>query len=173
MHYKIPVYMSTGSFKAFSWFHLLHMRKAWRNPLVFFLIFFISSILCYIQYPSDGAIMLGTLLLAIAIILPFLYFFKYARSLKKQATLYKLDSKPLMYTIFINEDHIHVESGDELADYPYDIIFKVFRHKQNVYVYITPARAFILPLEEGKYTADEVIQMLRQKLGPEKIKVKE
>lgn len=168
MRQTFPIHMQAETFRKFAWFNTMKLRKAWRNPFIFFLIFVISSILCFLQYPSDGAIMLGILLLIIGIGLPVLYLINFNRSISQEIKKHKLNHNPLVYTLTFTEEELQVLAGDQRANYPWEILYRAYQKSDAIYLYVTPARGFILPYYASKISPENVWNALVKYMGTEK-----
>ena len=65
-------------FKDFAYFDILKRQKKWRSPAIFAALMLIFALVCFSQSGvRQGAVMLGTVLTAIALIVPFSYFFTF------------------------------------------------------------------------------------------------
>ncbi|MCR5288718.1 MAG: YcxB family protein [Treponema sp.] len=158
-------------FKRFTVFDILKRRKYWRSPVIFAAILCFSSVICYIMHNVDGAVMLGTVLLIVALGIPIVYFGSFFHSLTKQIQLLNLSEPKVYYTLDLTES-IHVSNEKEKAKYEWDQTYHAYKDTHCIYLYITPQRAFLLP-DTGMTTEsfDAVWSFIVTKIGEAKCKV--
>ena len=161
----IEVNLTAEEFKRFTLFDVLRRRKMWRSPATFAGILGFCACICFFMHHVDGAVMLGTVLLIVGLGMPFVYFATFFSSVHKQAHTLGLPKK--VYALHLTEkaDGISVENDHEHADYRWKDVHHVYRGKTATYLFMTPARAFILPhscVEEGP---DALWQLMEKKLS--------
>lgn len=151
----IPVTLTEEIFRRFTMFDMLKRRKVWRSPAIFAAIMCTSGTVCYIMNHVEGAVMLGTLLMAVGLGMPAVYFGSFFSSLKKQVLAYGLKRPQQVYTLTLSEKAkgIGISNEKEHADYEWKQVFQVYRDELATYLFMTKDRAFILPhtcIEEGE-----------------------
>lgn len=169
----IVVNLSAGEFKRFSRFDTFRRRKMWRSPAIFASILSVSALICFLMHHVEGAIMLGCVLLIVGLGMPLVYFVTFFSSLRKQVRTLGLSRPQWVYTLCLTEKAkgISVDNGREHADYAWKDVYHVYFGDTATYLYMTPARAFILPhscVEEG---FEVLWQFLKKKLPAEKCTV--
>ena len=84
---KIDVILSENLFRRFTLFDILQRRKMWRSPVIFASILSGCAIICFIMHHVDGAVLLGSVLLAVGLGMPAVYFSTFFTSLYKEISL--------------------------------------------------------------------------------------
>ena len=115
------------TFYRFAIFDTLKLRKRWISPAIFAGIFLSCAIICFFMVKkTEGAALLGTVLLIVGLGVPAVYFGAFFHSLKLQAN-----------------DH---------ADFTWKQIFGVYEQPGCVYLYVSPRQAFLLPQTSLEHT---------------------
>ena len=127
-----------------------------------------SAALCFAKGQVQGAKLLGIVLLVVGLGLPLAYFVSFALSMKQQIVNQGLKRPRHVYTLVLTEraKGISVSNETEHADYEWKKIHHVYRGLLDTYIFITPARGFILPhhcIEEGE---EELWDLIRRKVDP-------
>lgn len=169
----IEVNLTEEVFRKFTMFDILRHRKMWRSPAIFAAILGTAAIVCFIMHHVHGAVFLGSVLLLVGLGMPLVYFVTFFSSLGKQITALGLHRPKHVYTLCLTEkaNGIGVSNDREQADYKWKDVYHVFRDDIATYLYMTPARAFILPhtcIEEGP---DELWKLINKKVAAEKCTV--
>ena len=167
---RIEVFLSTGEFWRFTMFDTYRRKKMWRSPAIFATLMSVSATICFLMHHVDGAVMLGTVLLIVGLGMPLTYFAMFFCSLYKQIRIQKLPRT--VYTLTLTEGkEIHIENETEKVDYPWKKVHHAYRGKTAVYLYATPARAFILPHYYAEGGADALWKLISKKLPADKLTV--
>lgn len=163
---RIDVTMTEEIFRRFTMFDLFRRRKVWRAPAIWAAILCGSAVICFIMGHVRGAKLLGSVLLLVGLGLPLSYFATFASSMKQQVLSQGLKRPKLVYTLVLSEKAkgISVSNETEQADYEWKKVHHVYRDLLATYIFITPARGFVLPhqcIEEGE---DALWDLLRKKI---------
>lgn len=142
---RIQVRLDAAEFMRFSWFDAFRHKKVWRRPALFAAILGAAAAVCFALRERRGAVLLGAVLVVVALGLPAAWFLSFYLSLRRQSA--GLAGGKYVYTLEPHEGGrgLSVDNGAERADYPWDRIFRVYRTKAAVYIYVTPQRAFLIP----------------------------
>lgn len=138
---SVPVHLTPGFFRRFSLFDTFIRQKRWRGPAIFTAILFASGALCLLK----GGTLLAAVLWAVALGLPAVYFLSFLHSVTVQCRANQLFRAPLVYTLTFSPEMIQVKSGREEACFQYTQLYAVYRVKDGIYLYVHPAKAFLLP----------------------------
>jgi len=165
---KIEVIMTEEIFRRFTMFDILKRRKMWRPSAIFAAIMCTSAVICYCMNHVKGATLLGTVLLVVGLGMPAVYFGTFFSSLKQQVLILDLARPKHVYTLELTaKGHgIAVSNETEQAEYEWKKVHHVYRDLTATYLFITPARGFILPhqcIEEG----DDALWAMIEKKIPE------
>lgn len=167
---RIEVIMTEEIFRRFSRFDMFRRRKVWRAPAIWAVILCTSAALCFVKGQVQGAKLLGAVLLVVGLGLPLAYFASFALSMKQQIVSQGLKRPKLVYTLVLTDKAkgIGVSNETEQADYEWKKTHHVYRNLLDTYLFITPARGFILPhhcIEEGE---DALWDLIRRKVPQER-----
>ena len=165
--YTIPVKLDAKTFRRFSFFDTLRLRKRWVRPVVFALILIAFAVVALIsRRPQSG--MIAAVLLAVGLGLPLVYFGSFLSSVNMQVARYGLDRPRRVYTVVLNADGVRV-TNDQKAEDPVQMPWKevqaAFRAKGCIYLYVNAARAFLLPDGQGSAPAEEIWEYLVKHMG--------
>lgn len=137
------------TFYRFAIFDTLKLRKRWISPAIFAGIFLSCAIICFFMVKkTEGAALLGTVLLIVGLGVPAVYFGAFFHSLKLQSKTLKLKAAAVAYTVTMDASGVHVTSGrsaNDHADFTWKQIFGVYEQPGCVYLYVSPRQAFLLP----------------------------
>ncbi len=164
------------TFYRFAIFDTLKLRRRWLSPAIFAGIFLSCAIICFFMVKrTEGAAVLGTVLLAVGLGVPTVYFGTFFHSLKLQSKTLKLNKAAVAYTVTMDENGVHVtsdRSAKDHADFTWKQIFGVYEQPGCVYLYVSPRQAFLLPqtsLEHMGTTPEELRAMFTAHLPAEKL----
>lgn len=163
----IPVELSAEVFRRFTIFDILRRRKVWRSPVIFATILGISAVVCFLMHHVDGAVFLGSVLLAVGLGMPVIWFSSFFLSIPKQIQQLGLIRPQLVYTITLSPEGIGAKNEKEQVQYKWKEAHHAYRDLLATYLYITPERAFILP-HTCVEDSDQLWDLLKQKLPEEK-----
>jgi len=144
---KIDVMLTEALFRRFTMFDLLKRRKMWRSPVTFASILGGCACVCFIMHHVDGAILLGSVLLAVGLGMPAVYFSTFFFSLRKEIKNQNLKTPRLVYTLELTDkpDGIFIRNKTEKATYKWEQVFHVYQDKAATYLFLSAMRGFILP----------------------------
>lgn len=144
---KIDVILSEALFRRFTMFDILKRRKMWRSPVIFAGILGSCAIICYIMHHVDGAVMLGSVLLAVGLGMPAVYFSTFFSSLRKEIKNQNLKTPRQVYTLELSHktDGIFIRNKTEKVTYQWGQVFHVYQDKNATYLFLSSSRGFILP----------------------------
>ena len=167
--YIIHVKLDAKTFRRFSRFDALRLRKKWVRPVVFALILVAFAVVALLT-GKEQAGMIAAVLLTVGLGLPLVYFGTFFSQVNLQVERHKLDRPRAVYTVVLNADGIRV-TNDQKEEAPLVAPWKdvraAFRAKGCVYIYVTAARAFLLPdgQAEGGVGAEEIWGYLVKHMG--------
>ena len=163
----VHVVLDGKTFKRFSRFDMLRLRKRWVRPVVFALILVAFAVVALLsRKPQSG--MIAAVLLAVGLGLPLVYFGTFFSTVNLQVTRYGLDKPRRVYTVALNADGARVTNDQKAEDpvrVPWKEIQAAFRAKGCIYLYVNAARAFLLPDGQGSAPAEEIWEYLVKHMG--------
>ncbi len=168
----IPVRLDEKTFKRFARFDMFILRRKWVRPLVFSLILIAFAAVALLTGKNQSA-MIAAVLLTVGLGLPLVYFGTFLSQVNLQAVRAKLKPASLVYTVTLRESGIRVENNrkkEEPLEMDWPSVQKAFRRKGCIYLYVTVAKAFLLPDGQANIPDPEVWQFLVKHLGNEKCK---
>lgn len=163
----VPCRIDRKTFKHFAVYESFVRKKGWRNPALFALIMSAFAAVCFLARRTHAqAVLLGSVLLGVGLILPIVWFGMFFSSVSRQATRSGLSPGKAQYYVTLSEEKIHVSKGKEAADFSWQDTYLVRRVKGCVYLYVSPTRAFLLPESAESEDAWAIITSM---LDPAKI----
>ena len=161
----VQVKMDRKTFRSFAVFDTFIFKKQWHRPAVFSLILLVFAFVCLFAIDKDQHVLIGSVLLAIAVALPFSYIFMFLSGVKEQANRLKLPRR--VYTLTLSGSGIGITNDikkEETVWLEWNKIHALHRSKNAIYLYASPTRAFILPDGQADASPDELWQMLTQRV---------
>ena len=163
----IPVRLDEKTFRRFARFDMLVLRKRWVKPMVFALILCAFAVVALIsRLPQSG--MIAAVLLAVGLGLPIVYIGMFLSSVNMQASRWKLEKGRNVYTVQLTEEGFRVindRKQENTGIVPWEKAAQAFRRKDCIYLYATPAKAFLLPNGQADAPDDAVWACIRKGLG--------
>ena len=156
--YRIPVKLDAKTFRRFSRFDTLKLRKRWVRPMVFALILIGFAVVALLS-GKEQAGLIAAVLLVVGLGLPLVYFGTFFSQVNLQVSRFGLDKPRQVYTVTLNADGVGVENNlkkEEAVQVPWKEMQAAFRAKGCVYLYVNAARAFLLPDGQGNAPQDEI-----------------
>ena len=168
--FTIPVRLDEKAFKRFARFDMFTLRKKWIRPVVFSAILIVFAFAALLIRKEQSG-MIAAVLLAVGIGLPVVYIGSFLSQVNMQSLQRKLKPARKVYTVMLQETGILVQNDQRRED-PLEMdwasIQKAFRRKGCIYLYVTPAKAFLLPDGQADVPDEEVWHYLEEHLGAEK-----
>jgi len=161
----VHVKMDRKTLRSFAVFDTFILKKQWRRPAVFSLILLIFAFVCLFAIDKDQHVLIGSVLLVIAAALPFSYIFMFLSGVKEQAKRLKLPRR--VYSLTLSSSGISISNDikkEETVWLEWNKIHALHRRKGAIYLYASPARAFILPDGQADASPDELWQMMTQRV---------
>ena len=144
--YHIEGRITPAVFREFSVYDVLVRRRRWKGPALFALIMCAFAALCYLMRTiRQGAVLLGTVLLVIGLVLPIWYILAFFLSIRAQSKQLKLSTAPLAYTIGLSDEKVTVTIREERLDYGWDSLYLAVRLKHCAALYVGENQAYLLP----------------------------
>lgn len=172
----VPVRIDRKIFQDFSVFDTLVRQRRWQRPLVFALILLFFAVLCFAQVGKrDGAVLLGGVLAVVGLGLPLVYFGMFFYSVKQQAARMGLSRMKDAYRVELGADGVcmHPAGSQDKADqaerHAWGEVYGAWRTENALYLYVGPARAYILPADQIPGGADAAWTLLGSVLPAEKL----
>ena len=166
----IPVRLDEKTFRRFARFDMFALRRKWVRPLVFSLILIAFALAALLARKAQSG-MIAAVLLAVGIGLPVVYIGTFLSQVNMQAVRLKLKPARLVYTVTLREAGITVENNrkkEDLLELEWPALQRAFRRRGCIYLYVTAAKAFLLPDGQADVPDPEVWDYLVRHLGKEK-----
>ena len=166
----IPVRLDEKTFRRFARFDMFTLRKRWIRPAVFSVILIVFAFVALLSRKEQSG-MIAAVLLVVGIGLPVVYVGSFLSQVNIQAAQQKLKPARAVYTVTLRESGILVKNDrkeEGRLEMEWSAIQKAFRQKGCIYLYVTAARAFLLPDGQADAPDSEVWQYLVDHLGADK-----
>ena len=168
----IPVKLDEKTFRRFARFDMLCLRKRWVKPLVFALILCAFAAVALItRLPKSG--MIAAVLLLIGLGLPVVYIGMFLSQVNIQAAQWKLGKGRNVYTVKLTNTGFQVTNDrkqENTGIVPWEKAAQAFRRRDCIYLYATPAKAFLLPAGQADAPDEAVWAMIENGMGSNKCK---
>ena len=156
-------------FREFSHFNAFQMN--YRGLML--LVFPVFLLLLAFIHLNTGSRLFFYLYCGAGLLLPLAYLIFYRVSLNRQIRLHRLETPRVAYTVTLGEKEVKVTSDTEKTTFQWHQVYRVFHLEQVSYLYLTKARAFILPhgdLQQG--TPEALVTLVKEKVPPIRVKDK-
>lgn len=143
----VPVCLDRKTFRRFAVFDALTVRKVWRRPCLFSLLMAAFAAAALLTRKEQSGLIAGVLL-AVGVGLPVVYAGSFLRQVRLQADKNRLSPPRKVYTVSLTEEGLSAENHqreEETLRLGWDGVWKVWRRKGFICIYVTERRAFILP----------------------------
>ena len=151
----VPVKLDAKTFKRFSRFDMLRLRKRWVRPVVFALILMAFAAVALLT-GKEQAGMIAAVLLVVGLGLPLVYFGTFFSQVNMQAENQGLDQPRRVYTVRLSWEGVDVTNDRKQGEHvalKWSQLPAAYRVKGCVYLYASPARAYLLP--DGQASVDD------------------
>ena len=169
----IPVRLDEKTFRRFARFDMLRLRKRWVKPALFALILCAFAFVALIsRKPESG--MIAAVLLAVGLGLPLVYIGMFLSQVNLQADKWKLGKGRPVYTVTLRSQDFTVINNQktrEAVTVPWNEAAQAFRMKGCIYLYASPAKAFLLPDGQADVPDEEVWAKIMTHLGADKCRI--
>ncbi len=166
----VRVRLDGKTFRRFARFDMLRLRKKWVRPAVFALLLCAFAFIALLtRKPQSG--MIAAVLLAVGLGLPLVYVGMFLSQVNMQAEKWNLGKGKDVYTVTLRSRDFTVVSSQkqgEALTLPWSEAKQAFRMRGCIYLYASPAKAYLLPDGQASAPDAEVWEMIRQGLGPDK-----
>ena len=166
----IPVRLDERTFRRFARFDMFSLRKRWIRPALFSLILIVFAFIALLARKEQSG-MIAAVLLAVGIGLPVVYIGTFLSQVNMQAARRGLKPTRNVYTVRLRNEGILVTNSQKKEDpleMDWESVRQAFRKKGCIYLYVTAAKAFLLPNGQADVPDQEVWQFLTEHLGHEK-----
>lgn len=170
----IPVKLDEKTFKRFARFDMFTLRRRWVRPAIFSLAMILFSVLALLSRRPQSGLIAGVLL-TVGVLLPVVYVGSFMSQVNLQAVQQKLKPAARVYTLRLEEYGVTVNNDrkkEETVYLKWEEIRQAYRVKGCVYLYVSVARAFLLPNGQANVSDDELWAYMEKHLGKEKCKNK-
>jgi len=163
----IHVKMDRKILRSFALFDAFALKKRWKKPALFSAILTAFSIVCFLLTGKGQNVLLGTVLLIVGLGLPLVYVLMFLIQVGDTAKKMKLQKPRPVYTLALSDEKI-VVTNDLKEEAPVTIEWAklpvAFRRKDAIYLYITRAKAFVLPNGQADASPDELWAMFERNM---------
>lgn len=168
----IPVKLDEKTFKRFARFDMFALRKKWIRPAVFALIFIAFAVAALLLRKEQSG-MIAAVLLAVGIGLPLVWTGTFLSQVNVQAAKAKLKPARPVYTVTLLDSGVRIKNDqkeEDILEVDWTSVWKAFRKKGCIYLYVTSAKAFLLPDRQADAPTHEVWDFLVRHLGADRCK---
>ena len=169
----IPVRLDEKTFRRFARFDMLRLRKRWVKPALFALILCaFAFVALFSRRPESGLI--AAVLLSVGLGLPIVYVGMFLSQVNLQADKWKLGKGRPVYTVTLRSRDFTVisdQKAGEAVTVDWKDAAQAFRMPGCIYLYASPAKAFLLPDGQADAPDRDVWAMIMTHLGADKCRI--
>lgn len=159
---QIDTHMDAATFRDFSHFNSFQLGNRLITLTLFPIIMFALAVL----NAMTGSFLFFWLFIGLGIVLPTSYLIFYKIALERQINTNDLTTPKKVYSLTINAKELLITSKTEKVSYRWNQIYRLFIMDKYIYVYLTKARAFILPYTDFIQGTPEELLALAEKNLP-------
>ena len=163
----VHVKLDERTFKRFSRFDMLRLRKKWLRPAAFAAILIAFAVVALLSGRQQAGL-IAAVLLAVGVGLPLVYFGTFFSQVNLQVSRFHLEKPRQVYTVTLNADGVGVKNDmrqEEAVQVRWKETQAAFRAKGCIYLYVNAARAFLLPDGQGSAPQEEIWEYLVKHMG--------
>lgn len=154
------------TFRRFAYFDTYRLKKRYRTPVTFLSLMLFFALICFlVASRKPGALMVGSVLLIVGLMLPLAYFLTFELSVRGQARELKQPRKAYTVTLTDEKNGVHIANAKEQVTLPWNKIYGAYRLPECIYLYAHPTKAFLLPDGQASVTPDELFAFLQEHIG--------
>lgn len=158
--------ISPAVFRSFSYFDTFSRQKRWRSPLLFAGIMSCFSAVCFSQASRQPqAVLLGSVLLAVGLMLPAAYLLSFFFSVRSKEKQLRAAGAPVAYTLHLTDEGITVSVQKKQTHFPWPVLGPIYRIKGCICIYVQQNRAYLVPTEELE-NEPKLWAWLQEKVSP-------
>ena len=161
----VRVRLDAKTFKRFSRFDTLRLRKRWTRPAAFALILVAFAVVALLTGKAQAGL-IAAVLLVVGLGLPLVYFGTFFSQVNMKAA--DLDPPRAVYTVRLDYEGVRVTNdrkAEESVSLKWSQLAAAYRAKGCVYLYVNPARAFLLPDGQADVPDDARWAYLEKHMG--------
>lgn len=167
---QVTANIDARTFREFALFDNLYRRRRWVSPAVFAGILLLAACGCFaLRDRAEQAVLLGAILLAVGFGLPVVYFLSFFYSIRKQIKILGLKQPKAAYCLSLSSDGIEVRNERERAMFQWPEVYRVYRVRRCIYLYVTAFRAYLLPNAEPEEEASALWALFSEMLPAQKV----
>lgn len=156
--FTIPANLDRHDFVQFALFNTFRLKKRWKSPLIFFCIMAAFAAVCFaVRKTHDQAVLLGTVLLSVGLVLPAAWFLMFLSSVRAEAKKHGLSKTKAQYFTLLSRDSFKVIRDKDEAAFSWADLYMAYRVKGCIYLYANADRAYLLPDCEDSDAAWDLI----------------
>ena len=159
------VRLDEKTFKRFSRFDMFRLRKRWRRPVIFALMLIAFAVVALLTGKAQAGL-IAAVLLVVGLGLPLVYFGTFFSQVNMKAA--DLDPPRAVYTVRLDYEGVRVTNdrkAEESVSLKWSQLAAAYRAKGCVYLYVNPARAFLLPDGQADVPDDALWAYLEKHMG--------
>ena len=147
-----------NTFIRFALFDTFRLKSRWKAPAMFAFVMTVLSVVCFsVKDTHEQAPLLGTVLLAVGLLFPSVWFLMFMVSVRSQVKKNALSARKAQYYVLLIFDGVKVTKGSDEVEFSWSDISMAYRVKGCIYLYINEQRAYLLPKCDDSDEAWEII----------------
>jgi hypothetical protein len=163
----IDVRLDANTFRRYCAFDALKRQRRWYWPALASMLLVTAALAGLLGWIPISATLSG-LLMGLGLAVVMLNVGLYLVNVETQVARQRLKDRPLVYMLNLDEDGIRVTNGQRTEPpvaLPWDSLFAAYAHRGDIYLYVNPERALILPKGQASVSMDILWGFLEKHLG--------
>lgn len=167
----VHVQLDAEAFRRFAVFDNLLLRRRWGRPVVFCILMTIFAAVCFWLRREQSAL-IGSVLLLVGFGMPLVYFGTFFHQIQTQVKKLRLKTPQAFYTLRLGPEGVRITNDrktEAAQELPWEKVYAAYRVRGSVYLYATPARAFLLPDGQADASPEELWQLLTRHMEAKRL----
>jgi hypothetical protein len=167
---QISVRLDERTFRRYCAFDALKRQRRWYWPALASMLLVTAALAGLLGWLPISATLSG-LLMGLGLAIVMLNVGLYLLNVETQVVRQRLKDRPLVYALSLDKDGVRVTKGqgtEAAVALPWSEMLAAYAHRGDIYLYVNPERALILPEGQASVPTDTLWDFLEEHLGKDK-----
>ena len=166
----IDVKLDAHTFRRYCVFDALKRQRRWYWPALTSMLLVTAALAGLLGWILISPTLSG-LLMGLGLAVVMLNVGLFLLNVETQVARQRLKDRPLVYALSLNEEGVRVTNGqstESAVALPWNGMLAAYAHRGDIYLYVNPERALILPEGQASVPTDALWGFLEKHLGKHK-----